>query len=331
MKLKNIVLFSLLLSLFGACGNEDEINIGTYFAQRTLWMSSNKTENYQIWYWRADTFVQVTNEANMNFWWPQLQPQGDRFICYRGPVLGDYIAAELWRFRQDGSEGEVILNPNDYGWRSAAHARYSPDGSMIIMSAEVLNPNNNTYQWQLFITDSLGMNPRRISTRQHMHHEPAFNPLNPLQIIYNAWPESEPNGFTFNPRWSLELHTARLDTPDFKLVEEKKLTNDNVWNASPALSWNGQRIAYAYVEDQLNPQVKSNPWTIWTNGSEIKQLRRDGTAFYFPCWTRDNAYIIFQRTQWGVTTLWMMNSSGENLTRIIPNDNFNCIHPFVAE
>jgi len=320
-----------LIFALQSCSEEEEINTNTYFSQRTVWMSSNRSGNFQIWWWRADTMAQVTNEPNLHFWWPQLQPGGEHFICFRGPQMGNHQNTELWRYRKDGTAGDPLVRLSDYNWRSMANVRYSKDGTWMIISAEVLAPGSTSHQWQLFILDSLGNNPRQISNRPHMHFEAAFNPQNDLQIIYNAWPEDEPNGFTFNPRWSLEIHVARLDTPDFLLVEEKRLTTDNFWNAYPTPSWNGQRVAFSLVEDQLNTTIKSNPHSIWTNGTELRQLRRDGTAYACPAWTRDNNYVLFHRTQFGVTSIWMMSSTGQNLTRVVPNDDFDCLHPFVAE
>lgn len=326
--------FSLLTVLFfvgllSACAEDNPVNPNSYFAGKSLYFTSNRSGEYNIWKWTPDTFTHVLDEPNVQHWWPRIQPDGNRFLVFKGPVFGKMDNCALWRHKLDGSEGEQLIATGQYGWRSIGYANYSADRSQIILSAEVQLTGSNDYQWQLFLVDSLGQNPRKLSTRPVMFYEPSFNPQSNLKVIYTAWPLEESEPFTFNPKWSLEIFTAEIDTPSYTLKNETRLTDDNFWNAGPMPNGNGQRIAFSIAEDQLDPGILSNLHTIWVNGTQNTELRRDGKAIYYPTWTPDNNYLVFQRQEWNIISLYMCNSTGARYTPVIADDTYNYLHPQV--
>lgn len=324
-----LLIFLSFGAVITACSKEDPINTSSYFQGKSIYFTSDRSGMFNIWKWTPDTFKHVVNDPNAHYWWPRIQPGGDRFLVFKGPVFMKMDQCALWRYKQDGTEGEELIASGQYGWRSIGFANYSADRSQIILAAEIQVPQVNGYRWQLFLTDSLGQNPRQLSTRPAMFFEPSFNPQSNLKVIYTAWPVEESEPFTYNPRWSLEIFTAEIDTPSYTLKNETRLTNDNYWNSGPTPSSNGQRITYTLAEDQLHADKKVNLFTIWVNGTQNTELLRDGKAHYYPTWTPDNSYLVFQRTEWGFTSLYMTTSSGERLTPVIMDETFNYLHPQV--
>lgn len=330
MRVYSILFAALGLGLF-SCSGENPIPVDTYFQGKSIYLSSDIDGKHQIYRWTPDSLVRIVFEPDFHFWWPRCQPNGDRMICFKGPLMNGLSTSTLWRFKKDGSEGEQLIDPSEYGWFGMTSANYSPDGRWIILAAEVMDSLVGDERWHLFVCDSLGDNPKRITPWGRMYYDPSFSKSTPLGIIYSAWPEGTLEPFTYNIRWSLEVHTAKIDTSVWQIEEEVRLTDDDVLNSTPMQTSNGQRIVFSFVEDQINPSTKTNIRSVWTNGTENVELLRDGRANYNPCWTPDDQNIVFQRGEFGLYSLYAIRSTGGGLVRILGDDNNNFVQPFVED
>ena len=127
----------------------------------------------------------LTNDLTYNYWWVRVSADKTKFLCYRSPKVNnnyldnksnDYANADLMVFNIDGTNPRVIIQKGKYGWSEQGVAKFSPDGTKILMAALCVDPasGNNDLHWRLIVTDVNGNNPKIISTRNSLFADPAW-------------------------------------------------------------------------------------------------------------------------------------------------------------
>ncbi len=313
-----------------SCSGEDPIDVNSYFQGKNLLFCGDREGKFQIFRWTPDSLKLVTTDLEYHHWLPEPHPDGNKFICFKGPIMNGFNTSELWRYNLDGSKAERLISLQENNWLSMHHAKYSPDGRWIILNVEMLDEETGENRWKIFVCDSLGKNPRNVSEDGRMYYEPSFNPGGGFEIVYAAWPQGETQPFTYNARWSLEVHTGKIDTSNWTIVDETRLTDDDYWNAGPAMTSNGQRIAYTEVEDQLYPNQSANLFSVWNNGEELAELLRDGRANYYPRWTSDDQQLLFHRLEYERYGIYTVSSTGGGLVRVVPDEDNNYLYPVMV-
>ena len=139
----------------------------------------------QIFNYNGQSEVNLTNDLMHNYWWIKVSGDKAKFLCYRSPKVNnnyldnksnDYANADLMVFNIDGTNPRVIIQKGKYGWSEQGVAKFSPDGTKILMAALCVDPasGNNDLHWRLIVTDVNGNNPKIISTRNSLFADPAW-------------------------------------------------------------------------------------------------------------------------------------------------------------
>lgn len=133
----------------------------------------------------------------------------------------------------DGSNERVLLPQGSHGWSSQGVVDWSPDGTKLVMAGE-------TDHWNLYVTDTDGSNPLRISERDGLYLDPSWSP-DGSKIVYTAIPADREitifdlaRVFTF-----LEVFTSDPDGSN-----EVRHTFDDLRDHDPYFSPNGEEISF---------------------------------------------------------------------------------------
>lgn len=297
----------------------------------TLLYNSFESGAFQVYSLAGGTFTRLINDDNYDYWWIRISPNGKKFLCYRSTNSNffkenDYNNAELWMFNIDGSGGKMLLSKGANNWRSQGYATWMPNGKNIVMAAEVKDPaDNDNYRWHLFVADTLGGIPHKVSNRVGLFSNPEVGTTG-TTIVYSAFPFNKESGSVFDQ----ELFVATLDTNTWALQNEKQLTDDNYWDREPALSPDGQSIVFSSATSQANLFENVNLRKI-TFGADtaVSTLINGVQAYDSPVWSADGTYLyiqyrLSQQTSYAIARI---NADGTGLIQVIRNEAADLINP----
>ncbi len=257
---------------------------------------SDRTGNFEIFLRTGDVDEQLTDDPLVDSWWPRASPDGSTVLFYRSdvadrPAVGgannNYDFASLWML--DVATGvlteRIPLDAN--GWTTQGVADWSPDGTQIVMAAQS-TPDGG--RWHLFITDALGANPTRISTRTSLYLDPSWSP-DGTKIVCVA----HPVGVTGASLNDLEVFTMDVDG-----TNELRLTNDSFRDHDPYYSPDGNEIAF---ETDIDPTFFGvGRWglrAVSTDGATLRTIIEDMQINTLPQYSFDGTVIYFQRFVFG--------------------------------
>lgn len=284
---------------------------------KKIFFSSNATGNYEIWAKDQDMIYQITNDPAYESWWPRLSPDGSTLLFYRSPAPGkdnDYDNAELCSIHPDATNFKVLIPKDSYSWNQQGVADWSPDGSKLVMAAQSSDDN----RWNIYITDSLGKNPDRVSQRTGFYLDPSFSP-DGKKIVCAAFP-ADYAGVDVS---RLEIFTMNTDGSD-----EQRLTNDTLRDHDPYWSWDGTEIAF---ETAVDPgYLLVGKWAIRAvkpDGSGLREVINDGNINTLPRWSFDSKQIYFHRLVFGGARFHIVrvNRDGTGLADVTSGKSFEDI------
>ncbi|MBX7225968.1 MAG: hypothetical protein K1X55_08045 [Chitinophagales bacterium] len=146
----------------------------------------------------------------------------------------------------------------------------------------------NTYNWRLIITDTEGLSPKIISTRNSVFADPAWSP-NGNKIVY----VSLPPGLSASSSQNLyEIYVADYNESTNTISNEVRLTNDKLYCFDPCWSPDGQYIAFTtcrYVNTPFNSEIIR----IKPDGSDKMTIMNDNLSNAVPYWTEDSKRVYF--------------------------------------
>lgn len=240
---------------------------------------------------------QLTSDARYDSWWPQLSPDRTKILYYRTPVGGhdqSFTKAELWVMNVDGSAKTVLRPAGTNGWEVQAQAQWSPSGSQLVMTGGAnINP-------QVFVTDSLGRNPRQVTNRGGVNVDPSWSP-DGTTIAFVGCPVSA--------CYPTDYEIYKIPAAGGTAV---RLTNDKLRDQDPQFSPDGTRVAWLTQTAQTAPAGAWNIRVAAVDGSGAQWVTNDSAVNSKPNWSRDGALIWFHRLD---TAIW----PGFNIYNIRPD------------
>lgn len=303
--MKQIIIPITILVLFYSCTKPET---GTV-SRDTIIFYEKKTNTsvvYQVYKFEDSVETNLTNELNHNYWWTKVNTAKTKFLCYQSPRYAsnngqaDYENASLMCFNIDGSNPRTLIAKGQYGWHAMGVAKWSPDGTKILMAAYCKDSVRgfNNIQWRLVVTDANGSNPVIISTQNKVYADPAWSP-DGNRIVYVSLP---PNGDS-TQKDALELYVADYDKVLNQVVNETRLTNDNIYPYDPHWSHDGKYIAFSNCKaiELFNPFGKCEIYRISPDGTDEKVIMQDDKINGVPYWAPDNKEVYFHTLGFGLS------------------------------
>lgn len=288
-----------------------------------LIFSSDRTGNLEIWISNLDGSkpLQLTDDKKYESNWPRVSPDRSKVLFYRAPKgakESSYELFSLWQIDIDGNNARELIPNGTYGWATQAVADWSPDGKSIIMASSKKGGN-----WNLYLTDAAGKNPKRISKRESLYLDPSWSP-DGSKLVYCAFPEDYKGN---------KLNKLEIFISDANGNNEKQLTFDDYRDHDPYWSPNGEWIAF---ETQTQPLY----WLVgkWSlritpaQGGKTLAILNDGHVNTLPRWSPDSSQLYFHRLRFKKDKkfgLWRINRDGSNLVNITSANSYKSIQPDV--
>ena len=244
---------------------------------------SSRTGTKEIWVMDYDGANQhpLTSLRTISLT-PRWSPDASRiaFTCFEsGPTR--VVSPQICMYSVDANK--VVSFPRFRGSNSAP--AWSPDGSQIMFSSSMLsNP-------ELFVTDSNGGRPKRITFATGASTSPAWNPKTGQTVVFVSDRGGIPKLYMMNADGT---NTTELDLPDKGYLID------------PAWSPNGQMVAFSWRRPDGNFDI----YIMEPTSRDIRQITRDSGKNERPSWAPDGRHIVFESTRNGERQIWTMLADG---------------------
>jgi TolB protein len=244
---------------------------------------SSRTGSKEVWVMDYDGANQhpLTSLRTISLM-PRWSPDASRiaFTCYQ-PVSG-VTSAQICMYSMDA--GKVVSFPRFRGTNSAA--AWSPDGTQLIFSSSMAgNP-------ELYVTDSNGSKPKRLTFSNGGSTSPAWNPKTGQSVVF----VSDRGGIP-------KLYMMNADGTNLSLLD----VPDKGYLIDPAWSPNGQLLAFSWRRPNGNYDI----YVMEPNSQQIINLTPDaGSRNERPSWAPDGRHIVFESTRSGPRQIWTMLADG---------------------
>ena len=252
----------------------------------------------------------VFNGSSYDIYFGQADGSGTRFFRADAsqPAFspaGNRIAFHSWKRDQRGlvtanvAGGNGILVSN---FVEDQLPTFSADGSQIVL----LSRRSGSRKSQLFRANSL----QEFDTG--------------VLLGEGEYPAIGGNGQLVFKGWGSTGNGLRLASPTF---EDITMLTDNDQDTAPALSPDGQRVAFM--------SRRSGNWDIYlvnVDGSNLQRLTEDPAQDGLPAWSPDGEVVAFASNRDGQWAIWAMTPAGEDQQQLfemqgspdgfVGNDNF---------
>jgi TolB protein len=218
---------------------------------------------------------------------PRWSPDSTRiaFTCY-APAAG-VVSAQICIYSTLTSK--LLAFPRWHGTNSAP--AWSPDGSKIMfMSSMYGDP-------ELFVVDTNGGHPKRITYSAGSDTSPAWNPKTGEQVIFVSDRGGLPQIYMMNADGT---STSKIDLPDMGYVID------------PAWSPNGQLVAFSWRRPSGNYDI----YVMDVTSHQLVELTRDAARNERPCWAPDGRHLVFESTRSGTREIWSMLADGSQARQL---------------
>jgi TolB protein len=218
---------------------------------------------------------------------PRWSPDAARiaFTCF-APSRG-IVSPQICMYSMDA--GKVLTFPRFRGTNSSP--AWSPDGTHLMFSSSMLgNP-------ELFVTDSSGGNPKRLTFSNGANTSPAWNPKTAQSVIFVSDRGGIPKLFTMNADGT---DSSEIDVPDKGYLID------------PAWAPNGQLLAFSWRRPEGNYDI----YVMDVPSRKIQEITRDSGRNERPSWAPDGRHIVFESTRGGTRQIWTMLATGEQARQI---------------
>ncbi len=291
MPLINIIFFWILFILYIDNNNPSFTNIGdlpTWDNEKPVWMpngkslvfGTNRDGNWEIYI--MDNHG--SNQKNLtvsphNELFPSISPDGSR-IAYVSEVDNNY---DVWVMNADGSDKK----------RLTYHEKLDDWPSWIEEGKRIVFDSDRSGSWGIYVMNNDGSSQKVLIDTGVKEVDPTTSPFS-RKIVFSRQMDSTRQLFSF----------------DLISGEIIRLTNNEMTNAHPAMSRNGDRIAF---------NAGGEFWDIYVmdiDGSALKRLTSTTHDDKWPAWSPDGQRIAFTSNRDGRWEIYIMNTSGNEIQRL---------------
>jgi TolB protein len=245
---------------------------------------SNRSGNKEIWAMDYDGANQhpVTQLRTISLT-PRWSPDATRiaFTCYAKPGSSALLTAQICVYSLLANR--LITWPRFQGTNSSP--AWSPDGSRIMFMSSMLGSP------ELFIIESTGGRPKRLTFSNGASTSPAWNPKTGEQVAFVSDRGGLPQIYVMNADGS---SPAKIDLPDKGYVVD------------PAWSPNGQLLTFSWRRPNGNFDI----YAMEIATHQLVELTRDVGRNERPGWAPDGRHLIFESTRSGTRQIWSMLADG---------------------
>lgn len=260
---------------------------GTALPTDQLLFDSDRTGHFEIYAMRSDgSGVQaLSDDDEYDSWWPRLSPDRRTVVFYRSPAGKhdrDFSVTSLWAMSTDGS-GLILLRPAGLdGWTFQGHAEWSPQGDQLVMFG------GSRYSPQIYVTNALGQEPRRLTNRPGTNIDPSWSPDEKYIVFVGC-----PRAVCTEKDYEIYRVPAAGGTP-------VRLTTNTVPDYDPYYSPDGQQLGWLQRLGGSGIGV----WDVRIAGPDAKGgrlLAQDEGVTSRPQWSADGSLIYVHRIAPGGT------------------------------
>lgn len=298
-------------------------NFSGLFSQEFIYYCSRPTSTTTTWQvYRKNLTTSVTqtitNDPNYNYWRAEPSPDNSKLLIVRSPAnvspdQENYIDCDILKCNPDGTNMQVILANNQYGWHGFGNPRVHPFGNRILL---LVQPTS-TAQWNLFTVDMSGNNPQQITTTGAI--DACWSPIGNKIVFVSLVGPSLLN---------LEIFKANYNYANNQVSNIVQLTNDTTRNHDPCFSPNGDKIAFCAGNANL---TDANIVTIDTSGNNRTDVVDDnGTHGGNVNWGTNNK-IYYHSIYVSTFTNFMAddyNCNTNSVESIFTSPSIHYLHPF---
>ena len=173
---------------------------------------------------------------------------------------------------------------------------WSPDGDQIAFSSS-MNKVRDVHDLELYVSDSRGRSPRRLTTSYGVDMSPVWNPRTGREIAFLSDRSGSPQLYT-------------IDAQGGNL---RQLVSGGGQAVNPAWSPDGQTIAFAWKR-RRSPNFDIYLHDLATNRNvQLTQNRSDNER---PNWAPDGRHIVFESDRTGRKQIYSMLADGTDVRQL---------------
>ena len=263
-------------------------------AETKIYFVSSRTGSKEIWVMDYDGENQhaITHLGSIALS-PRVSPDNSR-------VAFAALGKEGWSIRMYSLDlGRLVSFPaGTVGGANQSPAWSSDGGKLAFSSSRSGDP-------EIWVSDSGGANPKRITYFKGPDVGPTWNPKTNLQM---AWV----SGRTGLP----QIYTMDQDGANVQ-----RLT-DGGYAVSPSWSPNGQFLTFSWNR-KYGPGAPGGQdiYVMDISTKRWLQLTHDAGTNDFPCWSPDGRHIVFERKVGSHTEVWTMLADGSEQKQLTQSGN----------
>jgi Tol biopolymer transport system component len=317
--MKKLLLSLTLFSIVGLAFGQEVL----YYCSRPL---PDGTGAWQVYRKNltAATISTITSNQAYNYWWVELSPDKTKLLMLRSPYSSptdqfDYANCEMIKSNADGSNPQVILADNQYGWFAFGNPHWHPSGNRILMIAQ---PTSASQPFYLVTVDTCGNNPTLLTIQFSIDGN--WSPSGDKIVFIGI----KSTGFI--DATSFEVFTAKYTYSTNTVSYIKQVTNDVTRDHDPCFSPDGSKIAFSASDANI---TDADLVTIDTSGNNRTALLNDNGVHGGPLNWGTDGKIYHHSIYLGITdfTVNAYNTTNTNYQTFFASASFGYISPYYAD